>query len=108
MRERKKYRQKYVPVPLRVPSAATLASAILGEASRWVSPETRLVAAMLARAVHDLRDSSQEHRRAARRFFHHPDCEMWCAAAGIDSECVRGIASRWVGEMDRRQQAGAQ
>lgn len=58
-------------------------------------PESRLVVAVIARAIHDcLSLSNKRQRREARRFILGPNLEGWCDRVGLEAHFVRFIASK--------------
>lgn len=58
-------------------------------------PESRLVVAVIARAIHDcLSPQHAGQRRAARRFVLGPRLLPWCDLVGLEPEFVRFVAQR--------------
>ncbi|MEA1053370.1 hypothetical protein U5801_26720 [Lamprobacter modestohalophilus] len=58
-------------------------------------PESRLVVAVIARAIHDcLSPQHAGQRRAARRFVLGPRLVPWCDLVGLEPEFVRFVAQR--------------
>jgi hypothetical protein len=57
-------------------------------------PESRLVVAVLARAILDLAIPSQ--RRNAQRFIASSRLEDWCGFVGLEPLFVREMAKRWI------------
>lgn len=58
-------------------------------------PESRLVVAVIARAIHDcLSLSNRRQRRAARRFILGPHLEGWCDLVGMHPHFVRLVAHK--------------
>ncbi len=60
-----------------------------------VTPESRLVVAVLARAIHDsLSLSNRRMRREARRFLLGDDLTLWCDLVGLHPDFVRFVARK--------------
>lgn len=60
-----------------------------------VCPESRLVVAVLARAIHDsLSLTNRRMRREARRFLLGDDLALWCDLVGLHPDFVRFVARK--------------
>ena len=60
-----------------------------------VCPESRLVVAVLARAIHDsLSLTNRRMRREARRFLLGDDLTFWCDLVGLHPDFVRFVARK--------------
>ncbi len=60
-----------------------------------VCPESRLVVAVLARAIHDsLSLTNRRMRREARRFLLGDDLGLWCDLVGLHPDFVRFVARK--------------
>ena len=60
-----------------------------------VCPESRLVVAVLARAIHDSMSlSNRRMRREARRFLLGDDLALWCDLVGLHPDFVRFVARK--------------
>jgi len=63
---------------------------VLNRHTFLVTPESRLVVAVLARAIHDsLSLSNRRMRREARRFLLGDDLALWCDLVGLHPDFVR-------------------
>lgn len=68
---------------------------VLGRHTFLVTPESRLVVAVLARAIHDsLSLSNRRMRREARRFLLGDDLTLWCDLVGLHPDFVRFVARK--------------
>lgn len=60
-----------------------------------VCPESRLVVAVIARAIGDcLSLTNRRQRREARRFIQGKDLESWCDLVGLHPDFVRFVAQK--------------
>ena len=68
---------------------------VLNRHTFLVTPESRLVVAMLARAIHDsLCLTNRRMRREARRFLLGDDLTLWCDLVGLHPDFVRFVAKK--------------
>ena len=68
---------------------------VLNRHTFLVTPESRLVVAVLARAIHDsLNLSNRRMRREARRFLLGDDLMLWCDLVGLHPDFVRFVARK--------------
>ena len=68
---------------------------VLNRHTFLVCPESRLVVAVLARAIHDsLSLSNRRMRREARRFLLGEDLTLWCDLVGLHPDFVRFVARK--------------
>jgi hypothetical protein len=68
---------------------------VLNRHTFLVCPESRLVVAVLARAIHDsLSLTNRRMRREARRFVLGRGLEFWCGLVGLQPDFVRAIARK--------------
>ena len=68
---------------------------VLNRHTFTVCPESRLVVAVIARAIHDcLCLSNRRQRREARRFILGPNLEGWCDLVGLHPDFVRFVATK--------------
>lgn len=68
---------------------------VLNRHTFLVTPESRLVVAVLARAIHDsLSLSNRRMRREARRFLLGDDLTLWCDLVGLHPDFVRFVARK--------------
>lgn len=68
---------------------------VLNRHTFLVTPESRLVVAVLARAIHDsLSLSNRRMRREARRFVLGDDLTLWCDLVGLHPDFVRFVARK--------------
>ncbi|CAB1367203.1 conserved protein of unknown function [Denitratisoma oestradiolicum] len=68
---------------------------VLNRHTFLVTPESRLVVAVLARAIHDsLSLTNRRMRREARRFLLGEDLTLWCDLVGLHPDFVRFVARR--------------
>ena len=68
---------------------------VLNRHTFLICPESRLVVAVLARAIHDsLSLSNRRMRREARRFLLGDDLTLWCDLVGLHPDFVRRIAQQ--------------
>ena len=68
---------------------------VLNRHTFLVCPESRLVVAVLARAIHDsLSLSNRRMRREARRFLLGDDLTLWCDLVGLHPDFVRFVARK--------------
>jgi len=68
---------------------------VLNRHTAFACPESRLVVAVIALAIHDALCVSNRRRRArARRFLLGEDLTPWCALVGLEPDFVRFIARR--------------
>lgn len=68
---------------------------VLNRHTFLVCPESRLVVAVLARAIHDsLSLSNRRMRREARRFLLGDDLTRWCDLVGLHPDFVRFVARK--------------
>jgi len=66
---------------------------VLNRHTFLVTPESRLVVAVIARAIHDsLCLTNRRMRREARRFLLGDDLALWCDLVGLHPDFVRRIA----------------
>ena len=66
------------------------------------TPESRLVVAVLARAILDQAIPSQ--RRNAQRFLASGRFEDWCGFVGLDSDFVLDISKNWAASRGTKKQ----
>ena len=68
---------------------------VLSRHTFLVTPESRLVVAVLARAIHDSMSlSNRRMRREARRFLLGDDLALWCDLVGLHPDFVRFVARK--------------
>ena len=68
---------------------------VLNRHTFLVTPESRLVVAVLARAIHDSMSlSNRRMRREARRFLLGDDLALWCDLVGLHPDFVRFVARK--------------
>ena len=68
---------------------------VLNRHTFLVCPESRLVVAVLARAIHDsLSLTNRRMRREARRFLLGDDLTLWCDLVGLHPDFVRFVARK--------------
>jgi|GEM_PF-659042 len=68
---------------------------VLNRHTFLVCPESRLVVAVLARAIHDsLSLSNRRMRRQARRFLLGDELALWCDLVGLHPDFVRLVARK--------------
>ena len=68
---------------------------VLNRHTFLVTPESRLVVAVLARAIHDsLSLTNRRMRREARRFLLGDDLTLWCDLVGLHPDFVRFVARK--------------
>ena len=68
---------------------------VLSRHTFLVTPESRLVVAVLARAIHDsLSLTNRRMRREARRFLLGDDLTLWCDLVGLHPDFVRFVARK--------------
>lgn len=68
---------------------------VLNRHAFLVTPESRLVVAVLARAIHDsLSLTNRRMRREARRFLLGDDLTLWCDLVGLNPDFVRFVARK--------------
>jgi len=68
---------------------------VLNRHTFLVCPESRLVVAVLARAIHDsLSLTNRRMRREARRFLLGDDLTLWCDLVGLHPDFVRLVARK--------------
>lgn len=68
---------------------------VLNRHTEVSSPESRLVVAVIARAIHDcLCLTNRRQRREARRFILGPNLEGWCDLVGMQPHFVRLVAQK--------------
>ena len=68
---------------------------VLNRHTFLVCPESRLVVAVLARAIHDsLSLTNRRMRREARRFLLGDDLGLWCDLVGLHPDFVRFVARK--------------
>jgi len=68
---------------------------VLNRHTFLVTPESRLVVAVLARAIHDsLSLSNRRMRREARRFLLGDHLTLWCDLVGLHPDFVRFVARK--------------
>jgi len=68
---------------------------VLNRHTFLVCPESRLVVAVLARAIHDsLSLSNRRMRREARRFLLGDELALWCDLVGLHPDFVRLVAKK--------------
>lgn len=68
---------------------------VLNRHTFLVCPESRLVVAVLARAIHDsLSLTNRRMRREARRFLLGDDLALWCDLVGLNPDFVRFVARK--------------
>ena len=68
---------------------------VLNRHTFLVCPESRLVVAVLARAIHDsLSLTNRRMRREARRFLLGDDLALWCDLVGLHPDFVRFVARK--------------
>ena len=68
---------------------------VLSRHTFLVTPESRLVVAVLARAIHDSMSlSNRRMRREARRFLLGDDLALWCDLVGLHPGFVRFVARK--------------
>jgi hypothetical protein len=68
---------------------------VLNRHSAVDCPESRLVVAVIARAIHDsLSPSNRRMRRKARRFLLGDDLTLWCDLVGLHPDFVRFVARK--------------
>jgi len=68
---------------------------VLGRHAEVTGPESRLVVAVLARAVQDcLSPTNKRQRRQARRFLLGGDLQLWCDLVGLQPHFVRHVAAK--------------
>lgn len=68
---------------------------VLSRHTFLVCPESRLVVAVLARAIHDsLSLTNRRMRRQARRFLLGDDLALWCDLVGLPPDFVRFVAKK--------------
>ena len=78
---------------IRATSTMTAVERMLSRHTLTHSPESRLVVALLARAILDQCMPSQ--RRSAEAFLAGTACTHWCQMVGLDPAYVREMAMRW-------------
>ena len=78
---------------IRATSTMTAVERMLSRHTLTHSPESRLVVALLARAILDQGVSSQ--RRSAEVFLDGKACAHWCSLVGLDPAFVREMARCW-------------
>ena len=68
---------------------------VLNRHTFLICPESRLVVAVLARAIHDsLCLTNRRMRREARRFLLGDDLTLWCDLVGLHPDFVRFVARK--------------
>lgn len=68
---------------------------VLNRHTFLVTPESRLVVAVIARAIHDsLSLTNRRMRREARRFLLGDDLTLWCDLVGLHPDFVRFVAHK--------------
>jgi hypothetical protein len=68
---------------------------VLNRHTFLITPESRLVVAVLARAIHDsLSLTNRRMRREARRFLLGDDLTLWCDLVGLHPDFVRFVARK--------------
>lgn len=68
---------------------------VLNRHTAVTCPESRLVVAVIARAIHDcLCLTNRRQRREARRFILGPNLEGWCDLVGMQAHFVRLVAQK--------------
>ena len=94
---RKTYRTKWVdrwspPKPL---AGLPAIEKVLNRHTFLETPESRLVVAVIARAIHDsLSLTNRRMRREARRFLLGDDLTLWCDLVGLHPDFVRFVARK--------------
>ena len=93
---RKAYRTEWVerwcpPKPL---VTLTPIDKVLNRHTFLVTPESRLVVAVIARAIGDCLSLSVRPRREARRFLLGDDLTLWCDLVGLHPDFVRFVARK--------------
>ena len=96
-KSRKTYRTEWVarwcpPKPL---VGLPAIEKVLGRHTFLVCPESRLVVAVIARAIQDcLSLGSKRQRREARRFILGAHLQLWCDLVGLQPHFVRHVAAK--------------
>ncbi|MBD3876351.1 hypothetical protein IEG05_14100 [Pseudomonas kunmingensis] len=96
-KQRKTYRTEWVdrwspPKPL---FGLQAIEKLLNRHTFLVTPESRLVVAVIARAIHDcLSTTNRRQRREARRFLLGDRLTRWCDLVGLHPDFVRCIARK--------------
>lgn len=67
---------------------------VLGRHTFLVTPESRLVVAVIARAIGDCLSLARGVRREARRFLLGDDLALWCDLVGLHPDFVRFVARK--------------
>lgn len=68
---------------------------VLNRHTAFDCPESRLVVAVIARAIHDALSINNRHRRReARRFLLGDDLTLWCDLVGLHPDFVRFVARK--------------
>lgn len=67
---------------------------VLNRHTFLVTPESRLVVAVIARAIGDCLSLSVRPRREARRFLLGDDLTLWCDLVGLHPDFVRFVARK--------------